>query len=159
MGDEDEMSVLELRIPPPIVMLLTGILMRLASSAVPSLAFPIPARVALAVALAVAGFVVASVAFFSFRRVRTTVDPRKPDEATNLVAAGLYKVTRNPMYLGLLLILAGWAIFLANAMAFVFLPVFVLYLNRFQIEPEERALALKFGAQYAAYKARVRRWL
>lgn len=153
------MSVLELRIPPPIVMLLTGILMRLASSAVPSLAFPIPARVALAVALAVAGFVVASVAFFSFRRVRTTVDPRKPDEATNLVAAGLYKVTRNPMYLGLLLILAGWAIFLANAMAFVFLPVFVLYLNRFQIEPEERALALKFGAQYAAYKARVRRWL
>ncbi|HKA44666.1 MAG TPA: isoprenylcysteine carboxylmethyltransferase family protein [Burkholderiales bacterium] len=159
MGDEDEMSVLELRIPPPVVMLLTGILMRLASSVMPALAFPIPARVALAVALAVAGFVVASVAFFSFRRVRTTVDPRKPDEATNLVAAGLYKVTRNPMYLGLLLILTGWAIFLANAMAFVFLPVFVLYLNRFQIEPEERALALKFGAQYAAYRAKVRRWL
>lgn len=153
------MSVLELRIPPPVVMLLTGILMRLASSVMPALAFPIPARVALAVALAVAGFVVASVAFFSFRRVRTTVDPRKPDEATNLVAAGLYKVTRNPMYLGLLLILTGWAIFLANAMAFVFLPVFVLYLNRFQIEPEERALALKFGAQYAAYRAKVRRWL
>jgi len=159
MGDEDEMSVLELRIPPPVVMLLTGILMRLASSVMPALAFPIPARVALAVALAVAGFVVASVAFFSFRRVRTTVDPRKPDEATNLVAAGLYKVTRNPMYLGLLLILTGWAIFLANAVAFVFLPVFVLYLNRFQIEPEERALALKFGAQYAAYRAKVRRWL
>ena len=153
------MSVLELRIPPPVVMLLTGILMRLASSVMPALAFPIPARVALAVALAVAGFVVASVAFFSFRRVRTTVDPRKPDEATNLVAAGLYKVTRNPMYLGLLLILTGWAIFLANAVAFVFLPVFVLYLNRFQIEPEERALALKFGAQYAAYRAKVRRWL
>src|SRR5215813_13619831 len=159
MRDEDEMSVLELRIPPPVVMLLTGILMRLASSVIPALAFPIPARVALAVALAVAGFVVASVAFFSFRRVRTTVDPRKPDEATNLVAAGLYKVTRNPMYLGLLLILTGWAIFLANAVAFVFLPVFVLYLNRFQIEPEERALALKFGAQYAAYRAKVRRWL
>src|SRR5262249_57796370 len=100
MGDEDEMSVLELRIPPPVVMLLTGILMRLASSVMPALAFPIPARVALAVALAVAGFVVASVAFFSFRRVRTTVDPRKPDEATNLVAAGVSQEPPHPPFSG-----------------------------------------------------------
>src|SRR5262249_13229470 len=108
MGDEDEMSVLELRIPPPVVMLLTGILMRLASSVMPALAFPIPARVALAVALAVAGFVVASVAFFSFRRVRTTVDPRKPDEATNLVAAGASQGHPHTLVLGARFFLSWW---------------------------------------------------
>jgi protein-S-isoprenylcysteine O-methyltransferase Ste14 len=71
----------------------------------------------------------------------------------------VYKFTRNPMYLGLLLVLFGWAIFLSNAAAFALLPGFFVYMNRFQIEPEERVLALKFGSEYAAYKAKVRRWL
>ena len=83
----------------------------------------------------------------------------KPGETTALVAVGVYKLTRNPMYLGMLLMLIGWAIFLSNVVAFAFLPVFVLYINRFQIEPEERVLALKFGSEFAAYQTRVRRWL
>ena len=63
------------------------------------------------------------------------------------------------MYLGGLIMLLGWAFFLLNALAFVFLPVYVFYINRFQIAPEERALTSLFGETYVAYRARVRRWL
>jgi protein-S-isoprenylcysteine O-methyltransferase Ste14 len=153
------MSVLELKIPPPVVMLLVGVLMWLASSVLPASQFAIPGRTVLACGVALAGLVVAVLGFASFRRAGTTVDPRKPGEASSLVVAGVYKLTRNPMYLGDLVILIGWAMWLSNALAFVFLPVFVLYINRFQIEPEERALAQKFGSEYAVYKAKVRRWL
>jgi protein-S-isoprenylcysteine O-methyltransferase Ste14 len=63
------------------------------------------------------------------------------------------------MYLGFLFVLVGWAVFLSNALAFIFLPVFISYMNRFQIEPEENALAGKFGQELVDYKSRVRRWL
>jgi protein-S-isoprenylcysteine O-methyltransferase Ste14 len=63
------------------------------------------------------------------------------------------------MYLGLLLVLLGWASFLANALAFMFLPLFVLYINRFQIDPEERALVSMFGQDFTNYLSKVRRWL
>jgi protein-S-isoprenylcysteine O-methyltransferase Ste14 len=83
----------------------------------------------------------------------------KPESSSSLVVSGIYRWSRNPMYLGFLLGLLGWAIFLSNVLAFLFLPVFILYMNRFQIEPEEKALAVLFGKQFAAYKSRVRQWL
>ena len=63
------------------------------------------------------------------------------------------------MYLGFVLGLAAWALFLGNPVAALIVPAFVLYMNRFQIEPEERALEARFGAAYAAYRRAVRRWL
>ena len=72
---------------------------------------------------------------------------------------GIYSITRNPMYLGLLTMLSGWAVFLSNALAFLFLPAYVLYINRFQIETEERTLTALFGQDYVAYQGRVRRWI
>lgn len=71
----------------------------------------------------------------------------------------LYRLTRNPMYLGFLWILLGWGIFLSNALAFLILPGFVFYMNRFQIEPEERALTRLFGQAFVAYATQVRRWI
>ena len=76
-----------------------------------------------------------------------------------MVTWGVYALSRNPMYLGGLIMLLGWAVFLSNALAFLLLPGYVLYINRFQIAPEERALTALFGQQYAAYQVRVRRWL
>jgi protein-S-isoprenylcysteine O-methyltransferase Ste14 len=72
---------------------------------------------------------------------------------------GIYTITRNPMYLGGLMMLTGWAIFLSNALVFLFLPVYMLYIHRFQITPEERVLTSLFGREYVAYQSRVRRWL
>jgi protein-S-isoprenylcysteine O-methyltransferase Ste14 len=73
--------------------------------------------------------------------------------------SGIYRISRNPMYLGFFLLLTGLAIFLSNVIAIVILPLFILYMNRFQIEPEERVLTYLFGQEFVDYKLRVRRWL
>ncbi len=98
-------------------------------------------------------------AALAFRARGTTVNPISPERSAALVVDGLYRVTRNPMYLGSALILAGWALHLGAWVAILTVPFFVLYMNRFQIGPEERALSALFGADYDAYRARVRRWI
>jgi protein-S-isoprenylcysteine O-methyltransferase Ste14 len=157
------MNALELKVPPPVVALCLAVLMWLvASSALspaPPFDLPFGVRVGLAVALAVIGQGIAIAGIVAFRRARTTVNPLKPDAASALVSGGVYRVTRNPMYLGLLLTLVGWAAWLWNPAALLFLPVFVLYIDRFQIGPEERALLKLFGAEYAAYRGSVRKWV
>ena len=87
------------------------------------------------------------------------MNPLKPDTSSSLVGSGVYKLTRNPMYLGFLMLLLAWAIYLSNAFALLFVPMFLVYMNRFQIEPEERALTSRFGQEFVAYTRRVRRWL
>jgi protein-S-isoprenylcysteine O-methyltransferase Ste14 len=109
--------------------------------------------------LVAAGVLVAVAGVLEFRRARTTVNPTTPQAASSMVRSGIYRHTRNPMYLGMLLVLAAWAAWLANPAAFVVLPVFFLYINRFQIEPEERILAGLFAGEFDAYRRSVRRWL
>ena len=153
------MRVLELKVPPPAVALVAAALMWLIARAIPALRFPLPARDLVAISFALAGFVTSVLGVVSFRRAGTTLNPMKPESSSSLVAVGIYWRTRNPMYLGLLLVLVGWALFLSSVAAVLVLPAFILYLNRFQIEPEERVLAALFGQAYTTYKARVRRWL
>jgi protein-S-isoprenylcysteine O-methyltransferase Ste14 len=95
----------------------------------------------------------------AFRRADTTVDPRVPQQTSSLVIRGIYRFSRNPMYLEFLLLLIAVACYVINAAAFALLPLFVWYMNRFQIAPEERYLLQKFGADYRAYIKQVRRWL
>jgi protein-S-isoprenylcysteine O-methyltransferase Ste14 len=153
------MHVLELKVPPVAVVLAAAALMWFVAWAVPAFGFLLPARDWVAMSFALVGAVTSALGVVSFRRAGTTVNPMKPDSSSSLVASGIYRLTRNPMYLGFLLVLLGWAIFLSSVLAFLFLPAFILYMNRFQIEPEERALAALFGQAFAAYKARARRWL
>lgn len=153
------MRALELKIPPPAVGLCVGVLMWLAARALPVSAFALPGREYFALALAAAGLLTDVAGIVSFVRARTTVNPLKPANASSLVTSGIYKTTRNPMYLGMLLFLLAWATYLANAIALAVVPAFVFYINRFQIEPEEKALATLFGDAFTAYKGRVRRWL
>jgi len=153
------MPSLELKVPPPLVMLSVALLMWLGSMAVPGLAWPMPARTVCALVLAALGLGIAVAGVVSFMRAHTTVNPLKPGTASSLVVTGVYRFTRNPMYLGDLVILIGWAVFLSNAVSFLFVPAFVLYINRFQIGPEEKALSGLFGAGYAAYRSKVHRWL
>ena len=153
------MRWLELRVPPPVVAGLCAALMWLAAQALPMAGFALPAKAAAAAVLAVVGLGFGLVAVFQFKRARTTVHPMKPQETSALVADGVYRVTRNPMYLGMLLILAAWAAWLSNGAALVLLACFVVYMNRFQIAPEERALEARFGVAFADYRRAVRRWL
>ena len=82
-----------------------------------------------------------------------------PGLATSIVTTGVYRLSRNPMYVGFLLMLAAWGVFLANVLSVLLLPLFVVYLNRFQIISEENALLAKFGDDYARYLRSVRRWV
>lgn len=96
---------------------------------------------------------------YEFRRAQTTVNPIKVDEASTIVDSGIFSFTRNPMYLGLFLLLFGYAYWQQNVLAILFSFAFIMYMNRFQILPEERALEMLFGAKYVDYKQRVRRWI
>jgi protein-S-isoprenylcysteine O-methyltransferase Ste14 len=153
------MNCLELKIPPPLVALGLAVLMWLVSSLTQPPYVPFGFRVGAALALALLGLSISIAGVVRFRRAKTTINPIKASAASSLVTGGVYRFTRNPMYLGLLLALLAWAAFLSSPVAVFFLPVFVLYINRFQINPEERVLSSLFGAEYLDYKKRVRRWL
>ncbi|AKH39295.1 MULTISPECIES: methyltransferase family protein [Nitrosomonas] len=153
------MKVLELKIPPIIIMALIGVIMWFVATLVPQLVLVIPGQFILA---AIAGFT--SIALIlagaiAFRLAGTTVNPMQPSNTSSIVTRGIYKISRNPMYAGFLLLLLSWALLLSNIVSFAGLPVFVWYMNRFQIIPEEQALIAKFGAEYIAYAKNVRRWL
>jgi len=153
------MNALELKIPPPLIALFLAILMWLTPALAGSVAIPISLRIGVALVLCCLGLGIGMSGFVSFRRARTTVNPIKASSASTLVRSGIFRFTRNPMYLGLLLLLLAWTVFLSKPLTLVFLPVYVLYINRLQIIPEERILASLFGTEYSAYRENVRRWL
>jgi len=153
------MNFLELKIPPPIVALLVGLSMWLTNRYTPAFTFITPWHAALAIGMAGAGGLFALAAIVSFFKAKTTVNPHRPKATSAMVTSGVYQVSRNPMYLGVLLVLSGWAIWLSNLLAIALLAAFVAYISRFQILPEERILHAKFGSEFTAYKASVRRWL
>lgn len=149
---------LEHRVPPPLVGACVAALMLAIAWVSPALDLRLPWRVPLAIVLAAIGAALDVIGMVYFLRARTTFNPLEPQSASALVTGGVFRLTRNPMYLGMAIMLAGWAIYLSNLAAFAGVPLFVAYINRFQIAPEERALAKRFGAQFDAYRARVRRW-
>jgi len=152
-------QALELKIPPVALVLLFAATMWLLSASASSMALAVPWRAPVALMLWSAGFAIALAGVFEFRRAKTTVNPLTPEAATAMVTSGIYRYSRNPMYVGLLLALIGWAVWLSHLLPFALLPLFVLYMNRFQIEPEERALSAKFGGLFRDYRRSVRRWL
>ena len=153
------MKALELRIPPPVVALLVAGAMWGVARLAPLVDMPDSLRVGAAIVCALTGFAVGIAGIVSFRLAKTTVNPMKPEATSALVRSGIYRRTRNPMYLGSVLILVGWAVYLSSAWALLGTVAFVLYMNRFQIAPEERVLMSLFGSEYAAYRSQVRRWL
>lgn len=115
-------------------------------------------RLAFALLFCSVGLAIVLAGVLAFRQAKTTVNPLTPEATTTIITTGIYRFTRNPMYLGFLFALIGWAIYLSNLLALALLPLFVWHMNRFQILPEERALAAKFSHAFLAYKGSVRRW-
>ena len=153
------MRFLELRIPPPVVGLILAAGMWAVTRLPPTVPMPRLVRLPVAILLVVTGVAVALGGVISFRRARTTVNPLKPDTTSALVATGVYSFTRNPMYLGMVSVLLGWAVFLGSPWSLGGPVLFALYITRFQIVPEERVLADLFGESFTAYRKRVPRWL
>ncbi|HEX8963646.1 MAG TPA: isoprenylcysteine carboxylmethyltransferase family protein [Rhodocyclaceae bacterium] len=153
------MKALELKIPPPVLALAVAFGIWLIARAWPGFGFAFPGQNIAAAVLAGAGIAFALAGVAAFHRANTTHHPMRPHDTATLVTTGPYRVSRNPMYVGVLAALAAWALFLGSALGFVLLPLLVAYLNRFQIGPEERVLAGKFGEEFVAYQRAVRRWI
>jgi protein-S-isoprenylcysteine O-methyltransferase Ste14 len=153
------LSALELKIPPVAVTILYAVLMYLLARVTPDLGLPFILQLLLAVVLSGAGAVFGLGGVQAFRRARTSVNPLNPHASSTLVATGIFRWSRNPMYLALLLLLLAWGALLDNGWALLLAASFVPYMNRFQIGPEERALETVFGPEFTAYRRQVRRWL
>ena len=150
---------LELKIPPVLVAVICGLLIKLAGRYVPSPAVTFPGDRILMIAAGALGVLLILSGALSFTRSGTTTDPIRPGRASSLVTTGLYRFTRNPMYLGFLLGLTAYALKAGSLLSLVALPLFMGYMTRFQIIPEERALADLFGESFDSYLTQVRRWI
>lgn len=153
------MRMLEHKVPPPVVGALVALIMWLSSVLPPGLPIPPGVKGFLVAVIGLAGLTFDVLGLLAFRQRRTTVNPLDPGKASTLVTGGIYRVTRNPMYLGMALLLTAWALHLSSLWPLLGPVAFVLYITRFQILPEERALLRLFGQDYSAYVSRVRRWL
>jgi protein-S-isoprenylcysteine O-methyltransferase Ste14 len=148
---------LELKIPPLLVGLIFGFFIWV---------IPFQFRIYNTMILSIAsiilfslGAVVSILGVLEFRKQKTTVNPMTPQESNNLVTKGVYKFTRNPMYLGFLLCLLSLGLFLGKPTSLIVTVLFVIYMNTFQIVPEENILEKKFGEEFLIYKKNARRWL
>lgn len=155
----DRTHFLDNRLPPLLVAVVVAACMRGAVALAPALSADWPGREFVAWAFVVAGALVVYAGVASFKRHQTTVNPFKPSTASRLVESGIYRKTRNPMYVGITVVLLGYAAFLAHPLALLLVALFPAFIRRFQIAPEERALDQLFGEDYLSYKKRVPRWL
>ena len=155
------MGTLENRIPPPVVMLATAAIMLAFDQMAPDLRVGLDVHMAqsLGGSIAFCGFAIDVYCLVNFIIRKTSASPLKPEKATSIISTGFYRVSRNPMYLGMVIVLFGWAVMLLNPLSLAGLPLFVAYIQRFQIAPEERALTQRFGDEYLAYTRKVRRWI
>jgi protein-S-isoprenylcysteine O-methyltransferase Ste14 len=153
------MRKLELKIPPPLVFALAALITWGLSKTFPPVDLAFDTRLPLALGIAAIGGFISVAGALAFRRAKTTANPLRPHQATALVTGGIYRITRNPMYVGLMLVLLAWAVGLGSPVSLAGPVMFIMYMNRFQIGPEEAALAAKFGDEFEAYRSRVRRWI
>ncbi|NQZ44489.1 MAG: isoprenylcysteine carboxylmethyltransferase family protein [Flavobacteriaceae bacterium] len=149
---------MKLRIIPPLVMVLFGLLMYLLDRVLPVGEFDFFGRRTLTLFLMGVALLIMASALFQFSRHKTTTDPLDPEKASTLVTSGIYRFTRNPMYLAMLVLLIVWGLRLGNAFNTLIAAGFVYYMNHFQIKQEEEALLRLFGKPYRTYCKAVRRW-
>lgn len=151
------MKSLENKIPPAVVWLVCALIMKSIAYVLPFVALPhLPIA---AVVMALIGIGAGIAGIWNFYKARTTMNPLEPSKATHFVSEGIYKLSRNPMYVGLACCLVSWAIWLSYLLPWLGVVLFIAYMTRFQIIPEERVLRQKFGDEYQNYCLKVRRWL
>nr|WP_319555954.1 isoprenylcysteine carboxylmethyltransferase family protein [uncultured Vibrio sp.] len=153
------MRKLELRVPPVAVFLLVVLLMYWLKRLTPNFMITVPfVEFVVAILTLLSGFI-GIAGLHEFRKVKTTVNPVKPEFATTVVSTGVFAYTRNPMYFALLLLIIALGLWWQHLSVILCGALFISYMNRYQIKPEEHVLERLFGEDYLKYKNRVRRWV
>lgn len=150
---------LEQKIPPVMVTILTVLFMYINNLYASFLNFTLPFNEQLLIIFVISGFAFAISGVVSFKKHKTTVNPINTKNVSTLVISGIYRYTRNPMYVGMLMVLLGYLLYLGNPINVLFIALFIWYMTTYQIKPEEVLLASLFGDEYDLYKTNVRRWL
>ncbi len=153
------MKSFELKVPPAVLVLLSGSMMWFIDRLTAQYKIDWSGQNVTVGLIVVVSFICIVSGIYSFNKAQTTVDPTQPNKASSLVTSGIYQWTRNPMYLGFLLLLLAFSFKLSNPVTIFILPLFIAYMSQFQIKPEERILAQLFGNNYDLYRKQVRRWI
>lgn len=147
------------KIPPPVIALLCIGAAWQISEFFPDLTISWQPRIAVAAIIGFVGLILDILGLLAFRRASTTVNPLCPERTNVVVHSGIYSITRNPMYLGLALMLLGFCVYLGNPLSLIVIIAFIIYITHYQILPEERVLIRKFGKSYQEYLNKVNRWI
>jgi len=150
---------MKLRVPPLAQLVVCALIGWLAAGLVPQFAYSSSLIRAIGWVLTACGGLILTASTMAFIQAKTTVNPMTPSQANQLVRTGLYRYSRNPMYLGMAAVLVGFALLLQNAIALVAPALFVLAITYLQIVPEERILARQFGQDFDSYRKSVARWI
>lgn len=152
-------SSLELKINPPLQVLISVVLIYIIANILPVSATLLDYKWLLVIVFLCIGLFFNFAGGVSFRSAKTTGNPNRPEMAASLVTSGIYRISRNPMYVGLIFLLLAWAAWLGSLFSLVVIIIFQQYMTQFQIIPEEKALAKRFAEKYPDYCSQVRRWL
>ncbi len=158
-SDNSFFKWLELKIPPPAVFLILILAIRLFLKQPPSSSVDVNFSLICCLVIWAVASLIAGRALWLFFRQNTTIHPEDPDKTRVLIVDDVYRISRNPMYLSLSLLLLGYCLWVNNLWCIISFPVFILYINRFQIKPEERILLNKFGDKYKEFCKNSPRWI
>lgn len=153
------MRKLELRVPPVAVFVLVVLLMYWLKGLTPTFKITVPLVEFVVAALTLLSGFIGIAGVYEFRKAKTTVNPVKPESASSVVNTGVFAYTRNPMYVALLLLIIALGLWWQHLSVIPCGALFISYMNRYQIKPEEHVLERLFGEDYLKYKNRVRRWI
>jgi protein-S-isoprenylcysteine O-methyltransferase Ste14 len=153
------MRRLELKIPPLAMCAACALTIITLSCFLPDANVPFPGHRVVSIALILVGVAVAAAGVVQFHLAKTTVNPMVPSRASSVVNSGVFRLSRNPMYLGMALVLLGLSTWHATLPGYTLVPLFCIFMTWLQIKPEERALLALFGEEYARYMLKVRRWI
>ena len=145
------------KIPPPIIALICIAINYLSTYLINPIKFPNIEIIGGLILLF--GLITAILAIILFKKTETTINPMTPEQTTTLVTTGIFSRTRNPMYLGLFFVICSTVLFFGSWFGIIILIIFVWYINKFQIIPEEETMEKLFGNKYNEYRQHVRRWI
>ena len=141
-------------VPPPVIFIGCALIM----AYLPNL-YPFSINVLIAYLMVLVSSAIAFFSLWQFHKSKANINPIHLEKSNVFVVNGIYRFSRNPMYLSLAGLLVGWAVYLQSAVSFLGVVLFIYLITQWQIKPEEYWLEKKFGESYLAYKKKVRRWI